>query len=154
MADEVKDFLQKGVIKKSQAEEGELISPISLVPKSEDSFGLILNLKRLNENMSYIHFKMEAIRSILTLLIPHCYMAKVDRYKGYILFCPYPTRTSKVSKILLYRKHLSSHIPSKWSLLRSTQNYKINKTLSLLSKITASYCSRVYWWFNYIGQRF
>ena len=83
LADEVKNFQQKGVIKESQQEEGGFISPIFLVPKSEDSFRMILNLKRLNENMPYIHFKMETIKSILTLVTPNCYMAKVDIKDAY-----------------------------------------------------------------------
>ena len=83
LADEIKSFQQKGVIKESQHEEGEFISPIFLVPKSEDSFRMILNLKRLNENMPYIHFKMEAIMYILTLVTPNCYMTKVDVKDAY-----------------------------------------------------------------------
>ena len=101
LADEIKNLQQKGVIKKSQHEEGEFISPIFLVSKSEGSFRMILNLKRLNENMPYIHFIMETIKSILTLVTPNCYItAKVDIKDG-ILFCSHPIRTSEVSKILL-----------------------------------------------------
>ena len=74
---------KKCVIKESQHEEGEFISPIFLVPKSEDSFRMILNLKRLNKNMPYIHFKMKTIKSILTLVTPNCYMAKVDIKDAY-----------------------------------------------------------------------
>ena len=59
LRDEIKNLLQKGVIKESQHEEGEFISPIFFVSKSEDFFRMILNLKRLNENMPYIPFKME-----------------------------------------------------------------------------------------------
>ena len=58
LACEIKSLWQKGFTKESQHEEGELISSIFLVPKSEDSFRIILNLKRLNENMPYIRFKM------------------------------------------------------------------------------------------------
>ena len=32
--------------------------------------------------------------------------------------------------------------------------YKIAKTLLFVSKVTTSYCSRFYWWFNYIGESF
>ena len=39
---------------------------------------MILNPKRLNENMPYIHFKMKTLKSILTLVTPNCYMTKVD----------------------------------------------------------------------------
>ena len=66
LAYKIKNSLQKGVIKKSQPEEGELIF---LEPKSEDSFRMILNLKRLNENIPYIHFKMETIKSIFIVSI-------------------------------------------------------------------------------------
>ena len=84
LADEIKNLQQKGVIKKSQHEEGEFISPIFLVSKSEGSFRMILNLKRLNENMPNIHFKMGTIKSILTLVTPNCYiMAKVDIKDAY-----------------------------------------------------------------------
>ena len=67
LADEIKNLLQKGVIKESQHGEGEFISPTFVLPKSEDSFRMILNLKWLNENMPYIHFKMETIKSIFDL---------------------------------------------------------------------------------------
>ena len=83
LADQIENLLQKGVIKESQHEEGEFTSPIFLVPKSEDSFRMILNLKRLNEYMPYIHFKMETIKSILTLVTPNCFMAKVDIKDAY-----------------------------------------------------------------------
>ena len=83
LACKIKYLLQKGVIKESQNEEGEFISRIFLMPKSGDSFRIILNLKRLNENMPYIHFKMETIKSTLTLVTPNCYMAKVDVKDAY-----------------------------------------------------------------------
>ena len=83
LACEIKNLLQKGVIKESQHKEGEFISPIFLVPKSEDSFRMILNLKSLNKNMPYIYFKMEKIKSILTLVIPKCYMVKADIRDAY-----------------------------------------------------------------------
>ena len=44
LADGIKSLLQKGAIKESQHEEGEFISPILIVSKSEDSFRMILNI--------------------------------------------------------------------------------------------------------------
>ena len=60
-----------------QQEEGKVISPIFLVSKSENCFRMVLNLKRLNGNIPHIHFKMEIIKPILTLVI-NVDMAKVD----------------------------------------------------------------------------
>ena len=62
------DLLRKGVIKECQHEQGQFISPIFLTPKSDGSFRLILNLKKLNEHMSYVHFKMDTIHSVLSLI--------------------------------------------------------------------------------------
>ena len=56
------------------------ISPIFLAPKSDGSFRTILNLKKLNDYMPYIHFKMETMKSVLNLITSNCYMAKSDAY--------------------------------------------------------------------------
>ena len=72
-----------GVVKESTHETGKFISPIFLVPKSPVSYRLILNLKKLNENMPYTHFKMETINYILTVITPNCYMAKLDIKDAY-----------------------------------------------------------------------
>ena len=53
---EIKNLLRKGVIKESQHEEGEYISPIFLTPNTDGSFRMVLNLKKLNDYMPYIHF--------------------------------------------------------------------------------------------------
>ena len=51
---------------------------LCFVPKPPDCFTLILNLKKLNEFLFYVQFKMERINSMLTIITPNCYMAKVD----------------------------------------------------------------------------
>ena len=51
LACEIKNLLQKDVINEPQHEEAEFISPVLLELKSEDSFKIILKLKRMNENM-------------------------------------------------------------------------------------------------------
>ena len=58
---ELERLLSKNIIKKSQHEQGEFTSPIFLIPKSDGSFRLILNLKRLNEHIPCVHFKMSTI---------------------------------------------------------------------------------------------
>ena len=49
-------------------EQGGFISNIFLVPKDEERWRLILNLKSLNEFVAYEHFKMEDIRCVKDLL--------------------------------------------------------------------------------------
>ena len=72
----IKNLLCKGVIKKTQHEEGEYCSPNFLAPKSDGSFRMILNLKKLNDYISYLHLKMEIIKFVLNMVTPNCYMAK------------------------------------------------------------------------------
>ena len=80
---EIKNLLRKGVIKEFHNEEGEYISPIFLTPKSDGSFRMVSNLKKLNDHMPYIHFKMETIKSVLNLVTPNCYMANIDIKDAY-----------------------------------------------------------------------
>ena len=80
---EIENLLHKGVIEECHHEEGEYIFPISLTPKSYGSFKMILNFKKLNDHMPYIHFKMET--DVLNLVTPNCYMAKIDIKDAYFL---------------------------------------------------------------------
>ena len=80
---EIKKLLARGVIKKSQHEKGKIISPIFLRVKADGSHRLILNLKKKNEHIENIHFKMETISTILKLVCPNCYIASVDIKDAY-----------------------------------------------------------------------
>ena len=67
---EIQKLLKKKIIVKCDHEEGEMISPTFLKEKPHGSLGFILNLKKLNENITKIHFKMETIKLILKRVIP------------------------------------------------------------------------------------
>ena len=86
LVDKIKLLLQKGVINEPQHQKGEYISLNFLVPKSEDFFRIIVNLKILNENMTHFIFEMETITSALTLVTPYCYIPKKDRKDAYCFF--------------------------------------------------------------------
>ena len=81
--EELKNLLRKKVIKKSLPEPGEFISPIFVREKTDGGFRLILNLKKLNETVEYKKFKMETITSILQLIRPGMFMAKLDIKDAY-----------------------------------------------------------------------
>ena len=96
--DEIEKLLQRNVTTRCDHEEGEIISPIFLQKKFDDSFKLILNLKSLNKNIEKQHLKMETITSILKLVIPNIYFTKTDLKDGYYTI-PRTLRTSKIPKI-------------------------------------------------------
>ena len=82
----IKNLLCKGVLKESQHEEGEYISPIFLTPKSKGSCRLILNFKKLNDYVPYIHFKLETIKCALNLVTSNSYIAKIGIKDAYSRF--------------------------------------------------------------------
>ena len=61
---EIQKLLAKGDITECEHETGEYISPIFIRQKLEGSCRLILNLKNLNKDMSYIDYNMETLQSV------------------------------------------------------------------------------------------
>jgi hypothetical protein len=83
MKAEIPNLLNKGVIVKSVHEEGEFISPMFLREKSDGGFRLILNLKKLNQVAEYKKFKMDTLSTILCMVRPNAFMAKLDIKDAY-----------------------------------------------------------------------
>lgn len=83
ISNEISTLLKKGVLLVVPHEPGEVISPIFLTDKSDGSFRLILNLKRLNLHVPCYHFKMETISSILKLIRKGDFMSKLDIKDAY-----------------------------------------------------------------------
>ena len=75
---EISKLVNKGVIQKVQPEATQFISSIFLRPKPDGSKRLILNLKKINENVVYHHFKMDSIYNIIKLVTKDCFMVSLD----------------------------------------------------------------------------
>ena len=77
---EIENLLKKGIIRNSSQDlfySAELISPIFLREKSNGGYCLILNLKKLNESVEYKLFKTETLATIIQLIKPNMYLAKL-----------------------------------------------------------------------------
>ena len=83
-------LLSKRVIRKVQKHEVKYLSSIFLRPKRDGSFRLILNLKKLNGNIDKIHFKMETLKTLLTLVTQDCYFASIDLKDNYYSILVHP----------------------------------------------------------------
>ena len=81
--EEIAKLLNKGVVEQTHCVEGDFISTIFVRPKKDGSYRMILNLKTLNEFVSYYHFKMDNIKTALKLMRPGCFMASVDLKDAY-----------------------------------------------------------------------
>jgi hypothetical protein len=60
------------------SDEGEFISNIFARPKKDGKLRIILNLKKFNDNMQHIHFKMETLKNAVNLMTKDCYFGSVD----------------------------------------------------------------------------
>ena len=80
---EINTLLSKGVIVKTVRENGDFLSPIFLRDKKDGSHRLVLNLKDLNKNITYHHFKMDTLSSVVSLMRPNCFMATIDLKDAY-----------------------------------------------------------------------
>lgn len=85
--EEIKVFIKKGIIReiKSNSHQNDIqfVTNIFLRMKPDGSFRTILNLKEFNKIVSKIHFKMETLRSTLTLIRKDCFFASIDLKDAY-----------------------------------------------------------------------
>ena len=89
---EIKKLLLKGVIIPTSIEKQDFFSNIFVIPKTDGTYWMILNLKALNFLLNVPHFKMESIHSVIRMVQHNSSTAPVD-LKGCIhyiftsLFC-------------------------------------------------------------------
>lgn len=96
---EMEKLLKKGVIVPTIHEQGEFISPIFTRPKKDGTSRMILNLKSLNKYLSYHHFKMDSLSTVLNMVKPGCFMASMDLKDAYYSV-PIATKDQKYLKFL------------------------------------------------------
>lgn len=81
--DEINKLVKKKVLSECDHTVGQVISPVFTRKKKDGSHRMILNLKRLNEEVSYLHFKMDTLSTALKLITKNCFMASVDLKDAY-----------------------------------------------------------------------
>ena len=72
-----------GVIEEVGHSDVQYLSPIFTVPKKDGEYRMILNLKDLNLDIEYYHFKMETFETTLKLIKLNSYMASIDIRHAY-----------------------------------------------------------------------
>ena len=80
---EIAKLLSKRVIEPTGQSHGEIISDIFLRNKKDGSYGMILNLKKLNQYTSKMHFKMDTLNTVIKLIEKDCYMVSIDLKDAY-----------------------------------------------------------------------
>jgi len=76
-------MLDKGIIETTCASNVQFVSNVFCRPKKDGSVRIILNLKLLNRDIEYHHFKMETLAHVIQLLSKNCFLASVDLKDAY-----------------------------------------------------------------------
>ena len=74
---------QKGVIQPTSLTDGAFVSTVFVTEKPDETFRMILNLKKLNECVSYVHFKMESLQNVLQIIRSGVWMGSIDLKDAY-----------------------------------------------------------------------
>lgn len=80
---ELSKLLHKGVIEFAHPEPGQFVSNIFIREKKDHTFRMILNLKKLNQNIEYHHFKMDSLKTAINLMHKNCWFASLDLKDAY-----------------------------------------------------------------------
>lgn len=80
---EIQKLKDKRVLIECDQTEDQFLSPVFTRPNRDGSHRMILNLKCLNKNITYHHFKMDTLATALDLVTPGCYFASVDLKDAY-----------------------------------------------------------------------
>ena len=81
--EEVDKLLDLGVVSPSRHEQGQCLSPIFVTPKRDGSYRLIFNFKNCNQPVIYLHFKMDTLNSVISIISPGAYFASLDLKHAY-----------------------------------------------------------------------
>ena len=65
---EIQAMLRKGAFRMVGKSQNQFLGPIFLVEKKDSGYRPVINLKKLNQNIRYIHFKMEGLLLLKELL--------------------------------------------------------------------------------------
>ena len=85
MTNEIQTLLSVNVMEKvlDSGTKDKFLSNIFICPKKNGTYRMILNLKLLNCNIEYHHFKMEIFKSAVNLVTRYCWFGSIDLTDAY-----------------------------------------------------------------------
>ena len=84
MSLEVENLLKKGAVEQVCPRKDQFLSNIFIVKKKDGDNRPVINLKDLNHYIPFLHFKIESLQSLKTLLQKNEYMCKLDLKDTYL----------------------------------------------------------------------
>ena len=84
------DYQKKGAILVVDIRPDQYVSRIFEVPKKNGEYRLILDLKELNNFIKKVHFKMDGLEDIASLICPNDYLASLDCQDAFLTIAMHP----------------------------------------------------------------
>ena len=81
---EVENLLKKGAVEQVRPQKDQFLSNVFIVKKKDGGSRSVNNLKELNQYIPLLHFKMESLQSLKTLLQKSEYMCELDLKDAYL----------------------------------------------------------------------
>ena len=81
---EVKNLLKKGFVEQVCSQKDQFLSNIFIVKRKDESNRPVMNLKELNQYITFLHFKIESSQPLKTLLQKNECMRKLDNKDTYL----------------------------------------------------------------------
>ena len=75
---EIARHLKSGAISKIQSKNDQLLSRVFTVPKPNGKVRMIIDLSMLNTQINHVHFKMEGLNSVKSIIHPSDFMSSID----------------------------------------------------------------------------
>lgn len=79
--------LQRCNYRSTVSEPGDNVSPIFVTPKKGGSHRIIFNLEKLNDWITYHHFKLDTLHSASQLIKLFCFLTSIDLKGAYYHHC-------------------------------------------------------------------
>ena len=83
MEQEVQKMQQKGAIKPVQSSTNQFLSSVFIILKNDSGHRPVINLKKLNDHIPYVHFKMKGLIILKEVLLKVDYMCKINLKNAY-----------------------------------------------------------------------
>ena len=116
VAAELKKFLNWGIIEETTLEPGDFVSNLFTRPKKEPNrIRLILNLKKLNDFVRFVHFKMDGVDAVLHLIRPRVFMFSIDFTQSFYSIPVHPRYYRYLKCICLGKFYLFRCLPMGYS---------------------------------------
>ena len=81
---EVENLLKKGAVEQVRSQKDQFLSNIFIVKKKDGGSRSVISLNELNQYIPLLHFKIESLQSLKTLLQKSEYMCKLDLKDAYL----------------------------------------------------------------------